>query len=122
GMKDYTSDEIIGQHFSRFYTAEDRAAGLPEQVLATATREGHWEGEGWRVRKDGTRFWSNVVVTPVRDDAGSLVGFSKVTRDITDRKRLLDQIRGHAHDLEVRVREREQTNAELEAFSYSVSH
>src|SRR5438105_4164895 len=121
-LKGYTSEEIIGQHFSRFYTPEDRAACLPEKILAIAAREGHWEGEGWRVRKDGTRFWSSAVVTAQRDDEGQLTGFSKITRDITDRKQLLDQIRAHASELEKRIEEREQTNAELEAFSYSVSH
>ena len=121
-IKQYRAEEIIGQHFSRFYTPEDAAAGLPQKVLATADREGHFEGEGWRVRKDGTRFWSSVVVTAIRDEAGNLAGFSKVTRDITDRKILLDTIRKHAEELELRIAEREQTNAELEAFSYSVSH
>ena len=121
-IKQYSSDEIIGKHFSIFYTPEDRAKGMPQFVLHTAATEGHFEGEGWRVRKDGTRFWSSVAVTPVRDEKGNVVGFSKITRDITDRKKLLDQIREHAEELELRIAEREQTNAELEAFSYSVSH
>ena len=121
-IKKYSADDIIGKHFSIFYTPEDRAKGMPDFVLRTAATEGHFEGEGWRVRKDGTRFWSSVVVTPVRDDDGTLVGFSKITRDITDRKVLLDRIQQHAEELELRIAEREQTNAELEAFSYSVSH
>jgi PAS domain S-box-containing protein len=121
-IKGYSADEIIGQHFSRFYTPEDAIAGMPAKVLSIAETEGHFEGEGWRVRKDGSRFWASVVVTPLRDEEGNLTGFSKVTRDITDRKRLLDELRQHAHELEMQVAERERTNAELEAFSYSVSH
>lgn len=85
-FKGYAADEIIGQHFSRFYTAEDRAAGLPERALAIAAAQGTFEAEGWRVRKDGTRFWTSVVIDPVLDEAGTLIGFAKVTRDITDRR------------------------------------
>jgi PAS domain S-box-containing protein len=121
-IKGYSADEIIGQHFSKFYTPEDAAARMPWKVLGIAKAEGHFEGEGWRMRKDGSRFWSSVVVTPLRDEEGNLTGFSKVTRDITDRKRLLDELQQHAHELEVQIAERERTNAELEAFSYSVSH
>jgi PAS domain S-box-containing protein len=121
-MKGYQPGEILGQHFSNFYTAEDRARELPRQVLETAAREGHYEGEGWRVRKDGSRFWSSIVVTPLRDEEGELVGFSKITRDVSDRKNLLDKIQEHARDLELRIKEQSQANAELEAFSYSVSH
>ena len=121
-IKGYSADEIVGKHFSAFYTPEDRAGGMPERVLETATREGHFEGEGWRVRKDGSRFWANVVVTALRDAEGRLTGFSKVTKDNTERKALLDEINRHAQELELRVREREESNAELEAFAYSVSH
>lgn len=91
-------------------------------MLATAVNEGHFEGEGWRYRKDGSRFWASVVITPLRDEEGILYGFSKVTRDMTERKKLLDELRRHSEELELRVREREETNAELEAFAYSVSH
>lgn len=121
-IKGYSANEILGKHFSTFYTREDAAAKLPDAVLRKAAEAGHYEAEGWRVRKDGTRFWSSVVVTAIRDEEGTLVGFSKITRDITHRKELLDTIQKHAHELEQRVIEREQTNAELEAFSYSVSH
>jgi PAS domain S-box-containing protein len=121
-IKGYTPDEIIGKHFSKFYTREDAEAGLPQKVLETAQSTGHYEGEGWRVRKGGVRFWSSVVVTPLRDENGELLGFSKITRDISDRKRLLDKIQEHAEELEFRIAERERTNAELESFSYSVSH
>jgi len=84
-IKGYTAEEIIGQHFSRFYTKEDLATDLPARALATAASAGRFEAEGWRVRKDGTRFWASVVIDPVRNDAGELVGFAKVTRDITER-------------------------------------
>jgi PAS domain S-box-containing protein len=85
-FKGYAADEIIGQHFSRFYTAEDREAGMPGRALEFATNEGRFEAEGWRVRKDGTRFWANVVVDPVRDPTGTLIGFAKITRDLTERR------------------------------------
>jgi PAS domain S-box-containing protein len=84
-MKGYTADEIVGQHFSHFYTRDDRAAGLPSRVLETARREGRFEAEGWRVRKDGSRFWASVIVDAVRDESGELIGFAKITRDITER-------------------------------------
>jgi PAS domain S-box-containing protein len=121
-IKGYSASEIVGKHFSTFYTPEDAAARMPWKVLEIAEKEGHFQGEGWRVRKDGTRFWSSVVVTALRDEEGNLSGFSKVTRDVTDRKRLMDELKQHADELEVQIAERERTNAELEAFSYSVSH
>jgi PAS domain S-box-containing protein len=85
-IKGYAPEEIIGRHFSDFYTEADRAAGLPRTGLETATREGRWEHEGQRVRKDGTAFWAHVVIDAIRDDDGKLVGFAKVTRDITERR------------------------------------
>ncbi|MDB5690477.1 MAG: hypothetical protein JWL91_2353 [Sphingomonas bacterium] len=85
-FKGYIADEIIGQHFSRFYTDEDRASGLPQRALDIAAATGTFESEGWRVRKDGTRFWTSVVIDPVFEDDGTLVGFAKVTRDVTDRR------------------------------------
>lgn len=85
-FKGYEEAEILGQHFSRFYTEEDRRAGLPQRALDTAINEGRFEGEGWRVRKDGTRFWSHVVIDPILDPTGKLLGFAKITRDLTDRK------------------------------------
>ncbi len=121
-IKGYTADEIIGKHFSAFYTPEDRDRDLPGFVLKTATEQGHFEGEGWRVRKNGQRFWASIVVTALRDEEGNLYGFSKVTRDMTDRKALLDELQRHSEELELRIRGREESNAELEAFAYSVSH
>lgn len=85
-FKGYEEAEILGEHFSRFYTDDDRRAGLPERALDTAIREGRFEGEGWRVRKDGSRFWCHVVIDPIIDPSGVLLGFAKITRDLTDRK------------------------------------
>ncbi len=83
----YKASEIIGHHFSRFYPVDDVRAGKCEMELEGATRDGRFEDEGWRVRKDGTRYWSNVVITALRDEDGELVGFAKVTRDLTERRR-----------------------------------
>jgi PAS domain S-box-containing protein len=85
-FKGYTADEVIGQHFSRFYTDEDRASDLPSRALRIAAREGRFEAEGWRVRKDGARFWAHVIIDPIRDDDGTLLGFAKITRDITQKR------------------------------------
>lgn len=92
-FKGYEADEIIGEHFSRFYTEEDRKKGVPRIALETAVREGRFETEGWRVRKDGTRFWATVVIDPIRDSQGNLVGFAKVTRDLTERKAAEEALR-----------------------------
>jgi len=86
-LKGYRADEILGHHFSVFYEPEDQAAGLPARVLDQAARAGRYEGEGSRRRKGGAAFWAHVIVTPVRDNAGTLVGFAKVTRDLTERRR-----------------------------------
>ncbi len=91
-IKGYRPDEIIGQHFSRFHTPEDRERGEPERSLAVARAEGRFEKEGWRLRKDGTRFWANVVIDPIRDDDGTIIGFAKVTRDSTERKQAQDAL------------------------------
>ena len=92
-IKGYRADEIIGHHFSSFYTEEERAAGRPMTLLAIAADEGRIEDEGWRVRKDGTRFWADVVVTALRDKAGQLYGFAKITRDLTERRAAEEQER-----------------------------
>ena len=84
-IKGYTSAEILGKHFSCFYTPEDRSSGKPQNSLNIAAAEGHAEQEGWRIRKDGSKLWANVVITARRDPAGKLLGFSKVTRDVTER-------------------------------------
>lgn len=95
-IKQYRADEIIGQHFSRFYTEGDRQKGEPQNALDTARRVGRFEKEGWRVRKDGTQFWANVIIDPIRDETGAIIGFAKVTRDVTERReaqKALDQAR-----------------------------
>jgi PAS domain S-box-containing protein len=84
-IKGYRADEIIGQHFSRFYTEEERKAGVPAKALETAARAGRYEAEGWRVRQDGSKFCALVVIDPIRNELGDLVGFAKVTRDVTER-------------------------------------
>ncbi|MGB2619009.1 MAG: PAS domain S-box protein [Candidatus Acidiferrales bacterium] len=91
-LKGYRADEIIGQHFARFYTREDIERGKPDDELKIAASQGRLEDEGWRVRKDDSRFWANVVITAIRNDNGELLGFSKVTRDFTDRKRAEDTV------------------------------
>ena len=85
-IKGFQTEEIVGKHFSTFYTEEDREAGLPNRVLETARREGKFEGEGWRVRKDGSRFWASVVIDAIKDDQGEVIGFAKITRDMTDKR------------------------------------
>ncbi|MBY3597982.1 hybrid sensor histidine kinase/response regulator [Rhizobium bangladeshense] len=92
-FKGYKPSEILGEHFSRFYVEEDRAAGVPERTLATAVEQGRFEGEGWRQRKDGSRFWAHVVIDPIRHPSGELVGFAKITRDLTERRAAEQAIR-----------------------------
>ena len=85
-IKGFKTDEIVGKNFSQFYTDTDRAAGMPAKVLETARKEGKYTGEGWRVRKDGSRFWASVVVDAIRDEDGELIGFAKITRDMTEQR------------------------------------
>ncbi|PSJ36309.1 hybrid sensor histidine kinase/response regulator [Allosphingosinicella deserti] len=85
-FKGYSADEVIGEHFSRFFTREDQEAELPARALRIAAREGRFEAEGWRIRKDGTRFWAHAILDPIRADDGTLIGFAKITRDISERK------------------------------------
>jgi PAS domain S-box-containing protein len=128
-IKGYAADDIIGQHFSIFYMPEAVATGWPAFELKEAARIGRFEDEGWRLRKDGTRFWANVVITAMRAPDGALLGFAKVTRDISERKAQEERIRGLTRELQQRVDELAATNRELaqqssenESFVYSVSH
>lgn len=106
-LKGYSEGQAVGQHFSIFYGAEDRAEGLPQVLLERARTDGHVEHSGWRLRRDGTRFWGNVIITSLRDDSGAIVGFVKVTQDLTARRRF-DEAResffqAFAHDFRTPV-------------------
>jgi PAS domain S-box-containing protein len=113
-LKGYTAEEIVGQHFSRFYTEKDLARAHPAEVLETARRTGRFEEEGWRVRKDGSHFWASVVITALYNDKGVLTGFGKVTRDLTSRRLREDQLRMNAAELAA-------ANAGLESYQRLVS-
>jgi len=114
-VKGYSREEIVGKHFSIFYSAEDNARGKPERELLIAARDGRFEEEGNRVRKDGSEFCANVVISAVRDRSDALIGFVKVTRDLTERRAAEELTLAQARALKT-------ANAELEAFTYSVSH
>jgi PAS domain S-box-containing protein len=121
-LKGYTAEEIIGQHFSCFYPEEFIRAGFPGQQLALAAKEGRAVHEGWRRRKDGTQFWASVVITPIRHASGELLGFAKVTGDLTSRKMSEQMLQQLNESLRHQAGALEAANHELEAFSYSVSH
>ena len=114
----YTAEEIVGRNFSVFYPAEDLARNKPGYELEVATREGRFEDEGWRVRKDGSRFWANVIITVVHDEHGKLLGFAKVTRDLTERRIAQDRAIADAR----RVAEAEAANRAKSEFLASMSH
>ncbi|WP_437649768.1 hybrid sensor histidine kinase/response regulator [Sorangium sp. So ce362] len=113
-LKGYKADEILGQHFSRFYQEADVRAGKCAWELATAERDGRVEDEGWRIRKDGTRFWASVVITALRGPGGELVGFAKVTRDLTERRR--------AEEERLRLAQEQEANRMKDEFLATVSH
>lgn len=96
-IKGYTAEEIVGQHYSRFYIEEDRLNGVPQRALETAAKHGRFETDGWRIRKDGSLFWANVIIDAIHDDGGALVGFAKITRDITERRNNEEHLRRLAH-------------------------
>jgi PAS domain S-box-containing protein len=114
-IKGYREEEIVGKHFRIFYTKEDREAGLPERLVDEATRKGKAVHEGWRVRKDGTTFWGSIVITALHDRDGRVMGFSKVTRDLTARKLAEDKLVRYARQLETQ-------NKELQQFAYVAAH
>ncbi|WCB94423.1 hypothetical protein DSM104299_03159 [Baekduia alba] len=113
--KGYLADEVIGRHFSIFYTEADRTRDHPAEELRIAAETGRYEEEGWRIRKDGSRFWANVVLTAVRDDDGTLIGYAKVTRDLTERRAAEQRTREAATRLE-------RTNRELDRFAAVAAH
>ncbi|HEU4558962.1 MAG TPA: PAS domain S-box protein, partial [Longimicrobium sp.] len=117
-IKGYTAQEIIGRHFSTFYPAEDIAAGKTAWIIETAIRDGSVEDEGWRLRKDGTRFWADVVITAVRNPAGELLGFTKVTRDLTERR----EAEARALESARRAAEAEAANQAKAGFLAAMSH
>jgi PAS domain S-box-containing protein len=114
-IKGYTADEIVGQSFEKFYTPEDQKSGLPAKLLNTAKEEGKAVQEGWRVKKDGTRFWGSVVITALHATDGHVIGYSKVTRDLTQQKMAGDKLNAYTRELELQ-------NTELEQFAYVASH
>ena len=117
-LKGYSADEIIGQHFSVFYPKEAKDIGHPQRELEIAIAEGRFEEEGWRIRKDGTAFWANVVITAVRDESNELIGFAKVTRDLTERKNA--EVRALADAR--RVAQAESANVAKSEFLTAMSH
>lgn len=118
-IKGYEQTEIIGRHFSTFYTEEDRAGGIPENNLRVAAADGFVEDEGWRVRGDGSRFWANVTITAIRDDSGQLEGFAKVTRDLTERREREQKLQRLSARLE---RQLENVEHELDEVLDRISH
>lgn len=121
-LKGWTEAEIVGRHFSTFYPPEDVAAGKPEWELEEAAATGRVEDESWRVRRDGTTFWANVVITALRDETGELRGYGKVTRDLTERRAQEEALRRSRDELEQTTRELRRSNADLEQFAFSASH
>ena len=107
-LKGYRADEIIGKDFSVFYTEEERQAGHPKRLLETALRDGRYEDENWRVRKDGTRFWASVIITAIRNESGTVIGFAKVTRDLSERRLAEEQREAERHEAERVLRESEE--------------
>lgn len=121
-IKGYSSSEIIGKSFRIFYTKEDADNKMPEKLISEARRNGKVSHEGWRVRKDGSRFWGNITITALHDEEGSVIGFSKVTRDLTERKKAEDALKANAAQLDIKNKTLERLNQELSSFSYVASH
>jgi PAS domain S-box-containing protein len=121
-IKGYAADEIIGRHLRTFYTKEDVVKGVPESLIKEAADNGRSGQEGWRVRKDGSRFWASVVITALHDNSGNLSGFSKVTRDLTQKKLAEENLKTYTLQLEQKNEKLRQQNDELEAFTYIASH
>ncbi|MEO7523526.1 MAG: ATP-binding protein, partial [Ferruginibacter sp.] len=121
-IKGYKASEIIGKNFSVFYSKYDQENGLPASLLKIASKEGKAAQEGWRIRKDGTAFWASVVITAVRDENKKIIGFSKVTHNLTDKKEADDKLKKNTHELEKKNTELQAMNTELQSFAYVSSH
>jgi len=121
-IKGYKAEEVIGQNFSKFYTEEDRKSNLAQKLLNIAIEKGKATQEGWRVRKDGTHFWASVVITAVHNKKGQVIGFSKVTHDLSEKKKADDKLKLNALELEQKNIELEKMNQELQSFAYISSH
>jgi PAS domain S-box-containing protein len=125
-IEGYPAPEILGKNWSTLFPEEDQSRGKPQAILEMARQQGRFQEEGWRVRKDGSRFWANVTITPLYDDHGKLYGFSKILRDISSYKKAREEVEQLNVNLEERVRQRTaellEANRELESFSYSISH
>jgi PAS domain S-box-containing protein len=121
-IKGYVASEIIGSHISRFYSQEDILSGKPAQELGMAVRDGRVEDEGWRLRKDGSKFWANVVITALKDDEGNLLGFAKVTRDFTERMRAHEELRRANEELGKEVVERKNAERKLQESEQSLRY
>ena len=121
-IKGYSAEEIVGKHFSVFYIEEDRKKGIPGGLLTKAATEGKALHEGWRIRKDGSRFWGSVVITALHNDDGTVIGFTKVTRDLTEKKLTEEQLLASSVALQQKNRELERINEELSSFAYISSH
>lgn len=121
-IKGYKAEEIIGQNFSKFYTESDLKSNLPQKLLNIAIEKGKATQEGWRVRKDGTHFWASVVITAVHNKKGQVIGFSKVTHDLSEKKKADDKLKLNALELEQKNTELEKMNQELQSFAYISSH
>ncbi len=121
-IKGYTANEIIGKNFSMFYRAEDKISGLPDRLLNKAKQNGRALYEGWRVRKDGTHFWGSITITALHNNENEVIGYTKVTRDLTELKRAEDHLSSQAAELEKKNKELERSNSSLEQFAYVSSH
>lgn len=121
-IKGYKAEEIIGKNFSAFYTPGDRESGLPQKLLGLAQQTGKAVQEGWRVRKDGSHFWASVVITAVHNEKNDVIGFSKVTHDLTEKKLADDKLKLNKLELEKKNEELEKMNKELQSFAYISSH
>lgn len=118
----YSAEEIIGKNFAVFYTEQDQKANTPAKLLKQALTSGKVTHEGWRVRKDGSFFWANIAITAVHDENANVIGFSKVTHDLTEKKQASDQLKINSEQLEQKNKELEKMNAELQSFAYVSSH